>query len=273
MELEHGNLVESDLGRWGIPDANRLFRLGAKLSGGGAHISRTMMLSEITRLLSVVPAGADMAEYRAAVIDRNALSKVTESTRRRTYRHLRELYGLDPSIPLFLLLRQLTQVDPQSTPLIAMLIAWARDPLFRSTTAAILSARLEQEVSTDDLEKVATPLLSKQYNAFCIHGIAKNAASSWSQTGHLQGRVNKIRQRAQPKPVSLTLALLLSQVSGLHGEAVFGSIWCRLLDLTAEQAHLMAIQAHREGLLNLRSIGSVVEITFPRFQPHLEEVK
>lgn len=273
MQLKQGDVVESDFGRWEIPSPDRLFRLGAKLSGGGAHISRTMMLTEITRLLSVIPAGADADEYRAAVIDRNALAKETESTRRRTYRHLRELYGLDPAIPLFSLLRQLTQLDQQSTPLIALLIAWARDPQLRATTAAILNARPDQEVSTDDLVKVAAPMLSEQYNANCVRSIAKNAISSWSQSGHLKGRTKKIRQRAQPKPIALTLALLLSQISDLHGEAVFGSIWCRLLDLTAEQSRLMAVQAHREGLLNLRSIGSVVELSFPRFNQLLGDQK
>jgi hypothetical protein len=229
-----------------------------------------MMLDEITRLLGLVPIDADEAAYREAVKQQNALGKATESSRSRTYRHLRELYGLNPDIPLFSLLRQLAQTDPQSMPLLALLVAWARDPQFRSTTAAILDARMDREVRIEDIEKVATPILVQRYNPKSIRKIAKNASSSWAQSGHLLGRTKKIRRRVDARPPALALALFLSHASGLHGEAMFGSIWCRLLDLTSEQVRSLAKQAHREDLINLRIIGSVVEISFPRFDKCLE---
>jgi hypothetical protein len=262
--------IESDFGRWGIPNSSALIRLGAKPSGGGTHITRTMMLDEITRLLIAVPIDADATAYRAAVIEQNVLSKATESTRQRTYRHLRELYGLDPSVPLFSLLRHLVALDEQSLPLIAVLVAWARDPQFRSTTTAILDCPTDRVCNSADIEKVATPLLSAQYGNKSIRKIAKNASASWSHSGHLTGGIKKVRRRVQASPAALTLALFLSHLSELHGDAMFGSIWCRLLDLTGEQARSLAAQAHREGLINLRVIGAVVEISFPRLQPHLE---
>jgi hypothetical protein len=263
-------LADSDLGRWGISASEPLARLGVKFSGGGTHITRTMMLDEITRLLASVPIDADEAAYREAVEKQNTLGKATESSRTRTYRHLRELYGLNPNIPLFSLLRQLAQMDSRSMLLLALLVAWARDPQFRSTTAAILDARMDDEVSVADIEKVAAPILVQKYNSKSTHKIAKNASSSWAQSGHLFGRTKKTRRRVEARASALALALFLSHAGGLNGEAMFGSIWCRLLDLTSEQARSLAKQAHREELINLRIIGSVVEISFPRFEKCLE---
>src|SRR4051812_5422047 len=68
---------------------------GFKFSPGGSHISRTMMLSELVAVLADVPQGSSAAEYREAIIQRNVLSKTTDSTRQKSLRHLRELYALD----------------------------------------------------------------------------------------------------------------------------------------------------------------------------------
>lgn len=51
--------------------------------------------------------------------------------------------------------------------------------------------------------------------------------------------------------------------AGYHGAAVFSNPWCRLLDLNPNRARAMGQEAHRAGLLNLRSVGEVVELTFP----------
>ena len=72
-----------------------LEKMGVKFTPGGAHISRTMMLAELETLLACVPEGAPAEAYFEAVISRNVLSKTTDSTRQKTLRHLRELYGLE----------------------------------------------------------------------------------------------------------------------------------------------------------------------------------
>ena len=75
--------------------------------------------------------------------------------------------------------------------------------------------------------------------------------------------VKKVRQQVKPTPVAVTMALFLGQVAGHHGAEVFASPWVRLLDLGADGARAMALQAHRAGLLNLRAVGDVVELNFP----------
>ena len=80
----------------GFPAASpELETFGLKFSSGGAHTSRTMMLQELGAVLSYVPQGSGAAEYREAILQQNVLGKTTDSTRRKSLRHLRELYALD----------------------------------------------------------------------------------------------------------------------------------------------------------------------------------
>jgi hypothetical protein len=160
--------------------------------------------------------------------------------------------------------------DPQSAPLLSFLITWARDPLLRATTPAVLDATISDRVTGDDFQQALADTYPHQYSAKNIGKIARNAASSWTQSGHLTGRTKKIRTLVQARPAAVTLALILAHVAGVPGEQLFSSIGCRLLDLNASEARSLAEQAHRQELVTLRAIGSVVEISFPRFRQFLK---
>jgi hypothetical protein len=243
----------------------QLEAFGFKLTEGGAHISRTIMLKEINRLLASSAPGTSAEDYQRVVISENLLGKATETTRQKTFRHLRELYALSPKVPIFSVYRELTKFDPQSGPLLSLLITWARDPLLRATTSAILGATIGDQVRSDDLQQALTEAYPHQYSANNIGKIARNAASSWAQSGHLTGRAKKIRSRVQPRPAAVTFALILGHVAGAAGGQLFSSIWCRLLDLNPSEARSLAEQAHRQELVTLKAVGSVVELSFPRF--------
>lgn len=237
---------------------------GFKFSAGGAHISRTMMLAELSALLSAVPVGSDAAAYRAAVLRGNALSKTTESTRKKSFRHLRELFGLDESIPLFGLLRRLHAVDHgASLPMLAVQVAWSRDPLFRATTRPVLDASAGDSVDRASLVLAFEAAFPDQYSDASLKTTTQNAASSWTQSGHLAGHVKKVRQHVKPTAVAVTMALFLGDVAGYRGASVFVNPWCRLLDLNADRARALGLEAHRAGLLNLRAVGEVVDLSFP----------
>ena len=237
---------------------------GFKFSDGGAHISRTMMLSELEAVLAAVPAGSSPDAYRTAILGRNVLAKTTDSTRKKTLRHLRELYALDEAVPIFGLLRKLQAVDRgASLPLLAIQVAWSRDPLLRATTQPVLDAAVGDRVEKSSLVQAFEAVFPNQYSAATLTTSTRNAASSWAQAGHLAGHVKKIRQQVKPTTVAVTLALFLGQLAGYHGAEVFASPWVRLLDLGADRARAMALQAHRAGLLNLRAVGDVVDLSFP----------
>lgn len=239
---------------------------GIKFSAGGAHISRTMMLAELDAVLAAVPVGSNAIDYRAAILQRNVLGKTTDSTRQKSLRHLRELYALDEATPIFGLLRKLHAVDPGAgLPLLAVQVAWARDPLFRATTQAVMDAALGDNVETVNLAQSVEAAFPNQYSELNRNKIGRNASSSWTQSGHLEGRARKIRRQIKPTTVAVTMAVLLGNIAGYHGAAVFSNPWCRLLDLTTDRARAMAQEAHRAGLLNLRTLGEVIEMNFPLF--------
>ncbi len=243
--------------------SSAMLEFGIKFAGGGTHISRTIMLSELATLLAAVPQKSAADDYREAILQRNVLGKTTDSTRQKTLRHLRELYALDENLPIFNLLRILHELDAASLPLLAMQVAWSRDHLLRATTSAILEAAEGDHVENKALALVVRDTFADQYSAQNIDKIGRNTGSSWTQSGHLAGRAKKIRRQVKPSAVAATMALFLGDSAGYHGVAVFSNPWCRLLDLSPERAKAMALEAHRAGLLNLRVLGEVVDLSFP----------
>ena len=238
---------------------------GLKFTPGGPHVSRTMMLTELGAVLTSVPQGSAVADYRAAILVRNVLGKATDSTRVESLRRLRELYALDEAKPIFGLLIKLYAIDPASLPLLALQVAFGRDPTFRATAPAVIDAAYGSRVETVRLTQAFADKFPNQNSALTQGQTGRHAASSWTQSGHLLGRTKKTRQKIKPTPAAVTMALFLGNISGYHGAAVFSNPWCRLLDLDADRAKGLGQEAHRAGLLNLRAVGEVVEIGFPLF--------
>jgi hypothetical protein len=248
----------------GFPPASPILeKFGLKFSFGGPHISRTMMLAELGVVLGSVPQGSGVDDYREAILQRNVLGKATDSTRRESARRLRELYGLDEATSIFGLLRKLQGIDAQSLPQLAFQVAWARDPLFRATTPPVTDASEGERVETASLALALESAFPNQYSELSRGQTARHAASSWTQSGHLAGRTKKIRRRIKATTVAVMMAFFLGDIAGYHGAAVFSNPWCRLLDLNPDRAKNMGFEAHRAGLLNLRAVGEVVELSFP----------
>ena len=107
------------------------FRSGER----GTHTSRTMMLEELSHLLEAVPGDVAREQYADAVMEQNCLGKRTAATRKLSLQRLTELYALEPQVILFRVLRDLWGRNETSRPLLALLLALARDPLLHNRTA------------------------------------------------------------------------------------------------------------------------------------------
>lgn len=223
------------------------------------------MLTELRAVLTEIPVGLGTETYREAIVERNVLDKRTDSTRKESLRRLRELYALDERTPIFGLLRKLHAIDSASLPLLALQVAWARDPLFRATSTPVLGASEGDRVETASLAQALETTYGAQYSVLSRNQTARHAASSWTQAGYLFGRAKKTRARIEPTATSVAMALAMGNAAGYFGKAVFLNPWCQLLDLGADRARSMAQHAHKAGLLNLRAIGDVVELNFPLF--------
>ena len=87
-------------------------RFGYRYGPKGTHTTRTIMLDEFVMLLESVPPTGTADDYSDATVEGNVTDKKTSSTRRNTIQRLRELYSLDPTVPLFRVLRRLWVIDP-----------------------------------------------------------------------------------------------------------------------------------------------------------------
>jgi hypothetical protein len=244
-----------------------LLRAGLRFGGKGTHTSRTMMLEEIGGLLSALPADTSREGYAAAVVAENLLGKATEATRRLTNQRLGELYGLDPRLPLFRALRRVWMVDEAGRPLLALLCSLARDPLLRATARPVLELPEGAELVRGPFLEAIRAEVGERLNPAILDKVARNAASSWCQSGHLVGRVRKVRQRVTPTPGALAFALWLGSLEGAAGEQLLASPWARVLDRNPRELEPLVLRAKQLGLITASIGGGTVQIDASGLDP------
>lgn len=219
------------------------------------------MLSELSDLLAAVhDPSARREDYSAAIIDSNELGKETGSNRRLTNQRLGELYGLDAGVTVFRAMRRAWTVDEPGRPLIALLCALARDPLLRATASKILSLRPNEELVRSEFLPSIRDHVEARLNDSTLSKVARNAASTWTQSGHLQGRVRKKRQPASPTPGSVAFALWLGSLEGRVGEGLLSSFWCSIFDGPQHTVREAALRAKQLGLIKANIGGDIVQI-------------
>jgi hypothetical protein len=220
------------------------------------------MLAELRTLLASVPASVSKAERRSAIVSENVLGKKTTSTRKSTAQRLSELYALDPSVPLFRLLQVFWKSDPASQPLLALLCASPRDPLLRITASPVLQARQGELVAKKHFEEAISRQVGDRFNSSTLQTMARNAASSWTKSGHLSGRRVKKKSTPHVTAANTAYALLLGFLCGARGALLFHTFWTDLLEAPEHRLHEFARQASSWGWLTYRGIGTIVEIDF-----------
>jgi len=238
------------------------FRFGNK----GTHTSRTMMLSELSQVMVTVTPRSARTVYVSAVIEDNCLGKPTASTRRLTLQRLSELYALDPKIPLFRVFRSLWEHAEDSHALLALQCALARDPLLVATADAVLQLGINAEFLRDPMRHGIRAVVGERLNESTLDKVVRNAASSWTQSGHLSGRALKIRQQVTPTAATIAFGLYLGYQSGFRGNDLFSSGWIAVLDCSPTQAKNLALEAKRLGLIDIRMAADVIEIGFSRLE-------
>src|SRR6266536_552678 len=231
---------------------------------GGPSTSQTIMVSSLERLLAIVPSDSPPASYRAAVIDENVLGKQTVSGREWAFRQLRRFYALNPQSLLFRALRDLWDHDKASQPLLALLCALARDPVLRASASVSVATEPGQSVTSADFEAAIEATFPSASKEITRRTTAQKVASSWDQSGHLhQERPgSKIRTRVCPTPTAVTYALMLGYLEGARGQSLFKTLWTSVLDQPISQLMDLTATASQAGLLEFRSAGGIVDVTF-----------
>ena len=247
-----------------LKSQNNLSRFGFKNERGGAHSSRTMMLDELGTVLSYLNLpDAHKSDYLHAIDDENCLGKRSGKTRALTFRHLVDLYSLDPTALLFRALLFFWQRDPDCRPLLALLCAYSRDSILRSATPYILAAHEGTTITREAVETCIDEREPGRFSPATLKSTAQNINSSFTQAGHLAGKVRKIRTRANPTSGAVSYALLLGYLTGARGESLFQTEYTKLLDCSFERALSLAEDASRRGWIVFKRVGDVIEVVFP----------
>ncbi|MDY6826609.1 MAG: hypothetical protein SVV67_05460 [Bacillota bacterium] len=241
-----------------------LEQFGFKYKGTGVHTSRTMMYEDLNLLLSYVNnPDAEKASYIEAIINGNCLRKRSVINRNISAKRLAELYGLDPSLVVFRALRFFWGRDENGRPLLALLCAISRDPLLCESIPFIFNHNYEEAIDRLKLEDFLKERSFDYYSNSSLKSITQNINSTWTKSGHLKGRVKKIRTKATATPAAVAYALLLSYLTGARGEYLFNTQFTRVLDCSYSELLDLAEEASRRGWIVLKRIGEVIEAQFP----------
>lgn len=245
-------------------DEVRLRDAGFRWGQKGTHTSRTIMLDELKALFSNCRPDATRDDYLSAIIGDNYLGKRTASTRKLSSQRLSELYALDPEVPLFRVMRRCWYADRDGQPILALLLALARDPLLRASAPPVIRMRPGEELARQQVTEALYRAFSSRLSESTINKVVRNAASSWTQSGHLKGRGRKVRQRVTPTVLNAAFALLLGYLTGARGANLFESLWVQVLDAQAGELMHLAVDARRLGLLDMSQSGGMIDISFSR---------
>ena len=245
------------------PDVPSLAEIhGFRIKPTGTHLSRTMMLEDLRAVLSACPECSNRRQYQAAIVDDNVLAKPTLRSARMSFDRLRELYAFDPALRIFRALVDIWPSERGAQPLVALLCATARDPILRAITPFLLAHPTGATITPLAIAQEAEQRFPGKFQSKSLQRLGRNAASSWTQAGLLQGRQKKARVRAEAHPVAVAYALLLGDLCGRRGQALFTTLWARMLDAPPHELRRHAEKASREGWIDYRAAGDVVEVTF-----------
>ena len=144
--------------------------------------------------------------------------------------------------------------------------ALARDPTLRDGADAVLDAKPGERVQGPLIEASFEKYNPGRLGENMSKSLARNAASSWTQSGHLSGAVRKRRVRAKPTPTVAAYAALIGGFAGFGGAMLLTSKWLDYLSLDrpAEDRLSLLRQAEGLGLVRVRAAGDVLEIEVMR---------
>ncbi len=240
-----------------------LASFGFGTTRGGVHSSRTIMLSELRSLFLKTDTHTSLPEYLDLILEKNILEKATQTTRRATARYLVELYSLDREHVIFRALRTFWNADEAAAPMMAAMVAMARDPLFAASSKTILKIPVNDSFNRDDMKEAIRQASQDRFKAETVERIVRNIGSSWTQTGQLTGRTFKKRQRASASYGSAAMALLLGYLQGIRGTNLLHSRWVDILEIPPETMKKLSLQAAERGLLNFISSHEILTLSFP----------
>ena len=246
-------------------------QLGFSKASLGAHSARSMMFLEMRTLVRAMPRTVAKNDFTKAIVEENVLQKPTLSSRKKSLRHLMELYGMDPSKALFRVLWELGHADLDSLPQLCLVCAYARDPQLRHSFELVRTLRLGEVLARTAMEQHLEKGFPDRFSPAMKKAMAQNVNTTWTFGGHLAGKAKKIRQLPEPRPVSAAYAMFVGYLTGLRGERLLNSTFAALVASNRSQLQAALSLASAKGLLSLKQAAGIVEFDFPNLLTSAEQ--
>jgi hypothetical protein len=125
-------------------------------------------------------------------------------------------------------------------------------------------------ITREKLEKYIEEKQPGRFSKATLKSTAININSTWTQSGHLEGKLKKYRSKAKASPGAVAYALLLAYFNGLRGILLFENDYAKILDCSKEHAIELAEHASRKGWMVFNRIGDVIEVGFPKLVNQIE---
>ncbi len=245
-------------------ETEKLEEFGFCFDEGGTHLARTMMLDDLAEVFSVCGDDVTKDSVLRVVDEENCLGKPSVKARRLAARHLIKLYGFENDLAIYRAMSYLWARDEEGRPQLALLTAYARDAVLRESAPFIFALKDGEPYVRENLEEFMDTLHPGRFSPAMLKSLAQNLAGTWTQSGHLLGRNKKTRQCKEPTPGVISMALLLSYLTGSRGALTFESEYMKLLDCSVPTAIELAKTASQRGWMDIKHIGEVIEVAFPR---------
>ena len=237
----------------------------------GAHSARSMMFLEMCTLVRAVPLSVTCDDFAKAIVEENVLEKPTLSSRKKSLRHLKELYGLDPSKALFRVLWELGHADLDSLPQLCLVCAYARDPQLRHSFELIRALHLGKLLARADMEQHLENGFPGRFSRATKASMARNVNTTWTFGGHLTGKVKKTKCLPEPRPLSAAYAMFVGYLTGFRGERLLDSAFASLVASNRSQLQASLSLASAKGLLSLKQAAGIVEFDFSNLLTSAEQ--
>lgn len=237
----------------------------------GPHSARSMMFLEMHNLVCGLPQDTTKDDFPRAIIEENILEKSTLSSRKKSLRHLTELYGLDPSKALFRVFWILGHEDRDSLPQLCLVCAYVRDPILRHSFELIRKLHLGELIERAAMEQHLEIGFPDRFSPTMRKSMAQNVNATWTFGGQLAGRIKKTRQLPEPRPNSAAFAMFAGYLTGLRGERLLDSSYAALVSSNRSQLQAALALASARGLLSLKQAAGIVEFDFSNLLTPVEQ--
>ncbi len=233
-------------------------------SDGGVLSSRSVMLPELRALLAVAPQDADVDTFRHLAVDQDALHKASAANRVKTFAFLRGLYGLRPALAIFREFRRLSVLYPVDIPVLAGLLALAREPVLRGCLDMVLGTAIGKTLGREDFEAWIREYAPARFSQAMYISFSHNLYASFFQLGYLGEAVGRCRLRRRPtvQPVSAAYAAFLDWLTGLNGLSILNATYSRALELPKAEHLSLLSSAGQLGLMRVAHAGGVLQLDF-----------